>query len=84
MAEAQRRREVDLLIVGLGPGGGSAAASAAAAGLSVVGIDRKQQLGSPVQCAEFIPNPMGDMPVRTGSWCSGSTVCKPSCPPMRA
>jgi len=59
MAEAQRRREVDLLIVGLGPGGGSAAASAAAAGLSVVGIDRKQQLGSPVQCAEFIPNPMG-------------------------
>lgn len=59
MAEAKRRHEVDLLIVGLGPGGGSAAARAAAAGLSVIGVDRKRQLGNPVQCAEFIPNPMG-------------------------
>jgi geranylgeranyl reductase family protein len=59
MGEARRRHVVDLLVVGLGPGGGSAAAVAAGAGLRVIGIDKKRELGQPVQCAEFIPNPMG-------------------------
>lgn len=49
----------DVLIVGLGPGGSSAAAVAARAGLSVLAIDKRRKLGEPVQCAEFVPLPMG-------------------------
>ncbi|MHB1566245.1 MAG: geranylgeranyl reductase family protein [Acidiferrobacter sp.] len=49
----------DVLIVGLGPAGAAAAAVAARAGLSVLAIDRRRQLGVPVQCAEFVPLPMG-------------------------
>lgn len=52
-------REVDLLVVGLGPAGAAAARAAATAGLSVLGIDKKKRLGEPVQCAEFVPLPMG-------------------------
>lgn len=52
-------RAVDVLVVGLGPGGGSAAYHAAAAGISVFAIDRKKCIGEPVQCAEFIPTPLG-------------------------
>lgn len=52
-------RRVDVLVVGLGPAGGSAAAVAAAAGLSVLAVERKREIGVPVQCAEFIPLPMG-------------------------
>ena len=51
-------RECDVLVVGLGPGGGAAAATAAASGLRVIAIDRKREIGVPVQCAEFIPLPM--------------------------
>jgi len=54
-----RMREVDVLIVGLGPGGASAAAVAAEAGLRVLGVERNRRIGEPVQCAEFIPTPMG-------------------------
>lgn len=60
---------VDLLIVGLGPAGGSAAYTASKAGLKVLGVEKKKQIGMPVQCAEFIPLPMSqyaaDNPVRT-------------------
>ena len=52
-------KPVDVLVVGLGPAGGAAAAAAAGAGLSVLAIERKQQIGVPVQCAEFIPLPLG-------------------------
>lgn len=55
------RRAVDVLVVGLGPAGSSAAAIAARAGLSVLGIDRKKQVGVPVQCAEFIPQPLAKL-----------------------
>lgn len=51
--------DADLLVVGLGPGGGSAAAVAAEAGMSVIAVERHPVIGEPVQCAEFIPNPMG-------------------------
>ena len=54
-----RMRDVDVLVVGLGPGGGSAARVAAEAGLSVLGIERNKRIGEPVQCAEFIPTPLG-------------------------
>jgi geranylgeranyl reductase family protein len=52
-------RTVDVLVIGLGPGGASAARRAAEAGHSVLGVDRRRILGEPVQCAEFIPTPMG-------------------------
>lgn len=49
----------DVLVVGLGPAGGAAAAAAARAGLDVIAIERKARIGLPVQCAEFIPAPLG-------------------------
>ncbi|HUW98968.1 MAG TPA: NAD(P)/FAD-dependent oxidoreductase [Acidiferrobacter sp.] len=49
----------DVLVVGLGPGGASAACAAARAGLSVLAIDKRRKVGEPVQCAEFVPLPMG-------------------------
>ncbi len=54
-----RARSCDVLVVGLGPGGGAAAAAAARAGLEVVAIDRRAEIGVPVQCADFIPLPLG-------------------------
>lgn len=48
-------KSVDVLVVGLGPAGASAARAAAQAGSSVLAIDRKGELGTPVQCAEFLP-----------------------------
>ncbi len=50
--------QVDLLVVGLGPGGGCAARAAARAGLTVLAVDKKTVPGVPVQCAEFMPRPM--------------------------
>lgn len=52
------RLDCDVLVIGLGPGGGAAAARAANAGLRVIAIDRKREIGAPVQCAEFIPLPL--------------------------
>lgn len=52
-------KTVDVLIIGLGPGGAAAAKEAAKAGLSVLAIDKNKVIGEPVQCAEFIPLPMG-------------------------
>jgi digeranylgeranylglycerophospholipid reductase len=51
-------KSVDVLVVGLGPGGGSALLALADSGLRVLGIDRRQQLGAPVQCAELVPKMM--------------------------
>ncbi|MES2364525.1 MAG: NAD(P)/FAD-dependent oxidoreductase [Pseudomonadota bacterium] len=51
--------DVDVLIIGLGPAGAAAAAAAAQGGLNVLGVDRRHEIGLPVQCAEFIPLPMG-------------------------
>jgi geranylgeranyl reductase family protein len=52
-------RHCDVLVVGLGPAGAAAAAAAARAGLDVVAVDRRETVGVPVQCAEFIPLPIG-------------------------
>lgn len=49
----------DVLVVGLGPGGGAAAWAAAKRGMRVVAIEKKKDVGVPVQCAEFIPIPIG-------------------------
>lgn len=50
---------VDVLVIGLGPAGGAAALAAARAGLNVLAVERKEVIGVPVQCAEFIPLPLG-------------------------
>lgn len=54
-----RAQRFDVLVIGLGPAGACAARTAAASGARVLGIDRRRELGEPVQCAEFIPNPLG-------------------------
>ena len=48
-------QEIDLAVVGAGPAGSSAAEVAAAAGISVWLIDKKSEIGSPVQCGGFLP-----------------------------
>ncbi|GBL46051.1 geranylgeranyl reductase [Sulfuriferula multivorans] len=59
-------RQVDVLIIGLGPAGAAAAVAAAHGGLSVLGVDRRHEIGLPVQCAEFIPLPMGKYAMADG------------------
>ena len=59
-------RSVDVLVIGLGPAGSAAAAAAASAGLSVLALERKQQVGVPVQCAEYIPLPLGKFAQASG------------------
>lgn len=49
---------VDVLVVGAGPAGSGAAFTAARGGARVLFIDKREQVGSPVQCAEFVPTPM--------------------------
>jgi digeranylgeranylglycerophospholipid reductase len=46
--------EVDVLVVGLGPGGLIACRDFARQGFRVLGIDRKQELGWPKRCAEGV------------------------------
>jgi geranylgeranyl reductase family protein len=45
----------DILIVGGGPAGSSAAYAAADCGMHVIVVDKRKVIGSPVQCAEYIP-----------------------------
>lgn len=47
--------ECDILIVGGGPAGSSAAFAARSSGLHVLVVERREQVGSPVRCAEYIP-----------------------------
>jgi digeranylgeranylglycerophospholipid reductase len=46
--------DVDVLVVGLGPGGLIAVREFAKQGFNVLGIDRKQELGWPKRCAEGV------------------------------
>ena len=47
--------KTDVAVVGAGPAGSTAAETAAAAGVDVVLIDRKAEIGTPVQCGGFLP-----------------------------
>ncbi len=49
-----RATSCDVLVVGAGPSGCSAARAAAAAGTETIFIDKKAEIGVPVQCAEAI------------------------------
>lgn len=48
------QRRYDLLVIGAGPGGATAAQVAAQAGLSVLLLEKRQEIGSPVRCAEGV------------------------------
>lgn len=45
----------DVLVVGAGPAGSSSALAAARQGARVLLVERRRQVGLPVQCAEYIP-----------------------------
>ncbi|MFX1519337.1 MAG: geranylgeranyl reductase family protein [Promethearchaeota archaeon] len=47
--------ECDVLVIGAGPAGSTTARYAAETGIDVVLIDKRKELGLPVQCAEHIP-----------------------------
>jgi flavin-dependent dehydrogenase len=55
MTERVLDESYDLLIIGAGPAGSSAARAAARGGARVLLIDKRRQIGVPVQCAEFVP-----------------------------
>ncbi|MEW5720683.1 MAG: geranylgeranyl reductase family protein, partial [Chloroflexota bacterium] len=48
------KQRYDIVIVGAGPGGATAAHVAAQAGLSVLLLEKRQEIGSPVRCAEGV------------------------------
>jgi len=50
--------EFDVAVVGAGPAGSTAALAAARAGARTVLIDRRAEIGVPVQCAELAPAPL--------------------------
>ncbi|MCI4334628.1 MAG: NAD(P)/FAD-dependent oxidoreductase [Thermoplasmata archaeon] len=47
----------DVVVVGAGPAGSSAARFAAEGGARTLLVDRRPELGEPVQCGEFLPSP---------------------------
>jgi len=55
MVETLQRKSYDIVVIGAGPAGSSAARAAAQRGADVLTIDRRQRIGIPVQCAEFVP-----------------------------
>lgn len=48
------RRRYDLVVVGAGPAGSTAAKAGAERGLEVLLLEKRQEIGSPVRCAEGI------------------------------
>ncbi len=55
MGQTSLSESYDIVVIGAGPAGSSAAQAAAQRGARVLLIDRRQRIGIPVQCAEFVP-----------------------------
>jgi len=55
LGEVDLNSSYDIVVIGAGPAGSSAAQAAAQRGTRVLLIDRRQRIGVPVQCAEFVP-----------------------------
>jgi digeranylgeranylglycerophospholipid reductase len=53
------RWSCDVLVVGAGPAGSMAARKAAEKGFSVILLERRDRVGTPVRCAEFAPRGVG-------------------------
>ncbi len=47
-------KEVDVLVVGMGPGGSGAAKRCAELGLNVLGVEKRAEIGAPKRCGEAI------------------------------
>lgn len=48
--------EYDVIVIGAGPAGSTTARYASKGGLKVLLIDKKKEIGIPVQCGEFLPS----------------------------
>jgi geranylgeranyl reductase family protein len=48
----------DVLVIGAGPAGSTAARFAAQKGASVILLERRETVGQPVRCAEYVPLPV--------------------------
>ena len=49
-------KNVDIVVIGGGPAGLSAASSAAMSGMEVTLLEKKNRIGHPVRCGEFLPS----------------------------
>jgi digeranylgeranylglycerophospholipid reductase len=56
MANPDQPSEVDVLVVGAGPAGSTTARFCAGKDVSVLIIDRRKEIGYPVQCGELLPH----------------------------
>jgi len=48
------KNKYDVIVVGAGPGGSMTAKTAAEKGLNVLLIEKRQEIGSPIRCAEGV------------------------------
>ena len=65
----------DVLVVGAGPAGSCAARAAAQAGARVLLVEKRAQVGQPVQCAEFVPWQLAQQ-VPVPEWCIAQRIAE--------
>jgi len=60
-----KHRDYDILVIGAGPAGSAAALAAAREGARVLAAERREEIGVPVRCAEYVPRALlGELPFR--------------------
>ncbi len=67
-------REVDVLVVGAGPAGSHAALEAARGGARTVLVERKERIGVPVRCGEYLPRMLLLEVDAAGGWVEQETT----------